>query len=134
MQLNHLDALCLVKISEYLSLKDENSFMQSCSTIYLQLMYNLMHRRRWTVRLTPKDMHSPLLESNLQNIMSNAANANQFHVEGIKMQIIVRLIQMEQDVASQIVNLLNILLGRNITSINVTIKSGGKVNIIFFSH
>ena len=70
-----------------------------------------MHRRRWTVRLTPKDKHSPLLESNLQNIMSNAANANQFHVEGIKMQIIVHLIQMEQDVASQIVNLLNILLG-----------------------
>ena len=91
-----------------------------------------MHRRRWTVRLTPKDMHSPLLESNLQNIMSNAANANQFHVEGIKMQIIVCLIQMEQDVVSQIVNLLNILLGRNITSINLTIKSGGKVNIIFF--
>jgi hypothetical protein len=89
-----------------------------------------MHRRRWTVRLTPNEMHSPVLESNLQNIMSNA---NQFHVEGIKMQINIRLIQMEQDVASQIVNLLNILLGQNITSINLTIKSGGKVKITFFS-
>ena len=130
MQLNHLDGFCLVKITEYLSLEEENSLMQSCSTIYLKLINNLMHRRRWTVRLTPNEINSPVLESNLQNIMSNA---NQFHVEGIKMQINIRLIQMEQDAASQIVNLLILLLGRTITSINVTIKSEGKVKITFFS-